>query len=146
MLRAHHGGTISEGLTKMAKILVVDDDPDLLALVVRRLGHAGHRVQSALAGREALALIEERGAPDIVVLDVNMPDLDGLGLLVAVREQTGRADLPAIFLSGRVEAGDVAAGRALGAVYLTKPFVSSALLAAIESQLAKIEVAVPDAW
>jgi DNA-binding response OmpR family regulator len=130
----------------MAKILVVDDDPDLLALVVRRLGHAGHRVQSALAGHEALTFIEERGAPDIVVFDVNMPDLDGLGLLVAVRAQTGRPDLPAVFLSGRVEAEDVAAGRALGAVYLTKPFVSAALLAAVDSQLAKTELAVPDAW
>lgn len=130
----------------MHKILVVDDDPDLLALVVRRLGQAGHRVQSAPGGEEALALVRERGAPDIVVLDVNMPGLDGLELLVALREATESPDLPAVFLSGRVEPEDVEAGRALGAVYLTKPFVSRALLSSIESQLTKGQVAVPGSW
>jgi len=130
----------------MAKILVVDDDPDLRALVVRRLGKAGHRVQEAANGSAALDLIRGKGDPDLLVLDITMPGLTGLELLVAAREQTGHTNLPAVFLSGRVEPTDLAVGRALGAAYLTKPYVSSALLMAIESQLAAAEVFVPSDW
>jgi len=116
----------------MAKVLVVDDDADLLALVARRLRNAGHRVQEAGCGADAEGVIRDKGFPDVLVLDVNMPELNGLQLLSLVRHQTGQADLPAVFLSGRVEPADIAAGQALGAIYLTKPFVNSALLAAVE--------------
>ena len=75
-----------------------------------------------------------------------MPVLNGLELLVALRECTDMPDLPAVFLSGRVEPEDVAAGRALGAVYLTKPYVANALNNAIEALLAAAPVAVPDEW
>nr|MCW2728370.1 response regulator receiver protein [Aeromicrobium sp.] len=87
----------------MAKILVVDDNPDLLALVVRRLQRAGHRVQQAGLPTDALELVRTMGAPDVVVLDVTMPVLNGMELLAALREVTGRPDLPAVFLSGRIE-------------------------------------------
>lgn len=119
----------------MAKVLVVDDDADLLALVGRRLRHAGHRVVEVGCGVDAEAVVRDKGVPDVLVLDVNMPDLNGLELLGRVRNQTGQADLPAVFLSGRVAAEDIAAGQALGAVYLTKPFVNSALLRAVEAVL-----------
>lgn len=130
----------------MAKILVVEDNADLLALVVRQLQRVGHRVQEASSPTDALELVRTKGAPDVAVLDVTMPVLTGLELLVALREITGRPDLPAVFLSGRVEAADIAAGRALGAAYLTKPYVASALHNAINSLLAAAPVAVPDAW
>lgn len=123
----------------VAKILVVEDDPDVRALVVRRLQSAGHRVHGALDATDATAAISERGAPDVVVLDVTMPGIGGLQLLGRVREQTGQAELPAVFLSGRVAPEDIAAGRALGAVYLTKPFVGSALLGAIDAILARTQ-------
>ncbi len=119
----------------MARILVVEDDADLRALVVRRLQYAGHRVQGAEDAMDAMGLVAHKGAPDAVVLDVNMPDIDGFELLGRLREQTGRSDLPAVFLSGRTQLADIAAGRALGAAYLTKPFVSNALIGAIETQL-----------
>ena len=130
----------------MAKILVVEDNADLLALVARRLSRAGHQVREALSPTDALALVRAKGAPDVAVLDVTLPVLNGLELLVALRECTGNADLPAVFLSGRVEPEDVAAGRALGAAYLTKPYVARALETAIGSLLAARPVAVPDAW
>lgn len=130
----------------MAKILVVEDNADLLALVVRRLQRAGHRVQDTALPTEALTLVQTKGAPDVVVLDVSMPVLNGLELLVAIREVTNTPDLPAVFLSGRIEPGDVEAGRALGAIYLTKPYVASALNNAIDTLVAAMPATVPDAW
>lgn len=130
----------------MAKILVVEDNADLLALIALRLQRAGHRVQQTVLPTEALELVRTKGAPDLVVLDVNMPVLNGLELLVAIRECTNEPDLPAIFLSGRIEDEDLAAGRALGAAYLTKPYVASALNNTIESLLAAVPVDVPDEW
>src|SRR3954447_23568795 len=116
----------------MAKILVVDDDPDILQLVEFRLKKGGHRVLAAPGGPEALALVDERGAPDIVVLDVSMPEMDGFETLQRLRATEGLGELPAIFLSARVLPEDIERGRAAGATYLTKPFSAGALLAAIE--------------
>jgi CheY-like chemotaxis protein len=122
----------------MSRVLVVDDDPNLRQLVTIRLQKAGHRVVAADSAAEALAVVEERGAPDVVVLDVTMPGMSGLELLPVMRSIDGCADLPAIFLSGRVEHHDVEAGRALGATYLTKPFSANALCNAVE-RLAPVE-------
>jgi CheY-like chemotaxis protein len=120
----------------MSKLLVVDDDPDILALVQLRLQRAGHRVIGASSGAEALAIVAERGAPDLAVLDVSMPGMSGLELLSTLREQQGQ-ELPAVFLSARVQPEDIERGRALGATYLTKPFIASALLNAVERALAE---------
>jgi CheY-like chemotaxis protein len=119
----------------MSKLLVVDDDPDILALVQLRLQRAGHRVIGASSGAEALAIVAERGVPDLAVLDVSMPGMSGLELLSTLREQQSK-DLPAVFLSARVQPEDIERGRALGASYLTKPFIASALLNAVERALA----------
>ena len=120
----------------MARLLVVDDDPDIRALLEVRLRRAGHLVVGAESGEQALATVAERGAPDLAVLDVLMPGISGLELLARLREQATCDALPAVFLSGRVEPADIAAGQALGATYLTKPVVLSALLAAIDGALA----------
>lgn len=116
----------------MSRLLVVDDDPVVLSLLQLRLKTGGHRVISASDPDEALRVVEQRGLPDVAVLDVSMPGMSGLELLAHLRQRPGAEKLPAIFLSARVEAQDVEAGRALGADYLTKPFVASALLAAVE--------------
>lgn len=118
-----------------ARVLVVDDDPGVRLLVGRRLQQAGHRVQEAAGADEATELVDSRGAPDVVVLDVTMPEVDGFELLGQLREQVDRDDLPAVFLSGRVQPEDIEAGRSLGAVYLTKPFVATALLTAVDRVL-----------
>lgn len=119
----------------MAKILVVDDDADIRTLVETRLRRLGHRVVSAGTGEEALALIAEKGSPDLVVLDVLMPGMSGLDLLGTIREDPALSRVPAIFLSGRVLESDIEAGRALGARYLTKPVVLSALASAVDTAL-----------
>ena len=115
----------------MPRVLVVDDDPNMRDLVSFRLRKAGHRVLTAESGADALAIVEERGAPDVAVLDVMMPGMTGLELLPAMRRHEGLADMPAVFLSGLVDHADVAAGRALDATYLTKPFSGIALENAI---------------
>ena len=118
----------------MARLLVVEDDADVRALVIRRLQQGGHLVQGAAGASEALTLIDAKGSPDLVVLDVSMPDVDGLELLKRLREKI-RPDLPAVFLSGRMRPEDIAAGLALGAKYLTKPFDTTALHRAVDSLL-----------
>ncbi len=129
----------------MARVLVVDDDPDVLNLVAFRLRKAQHKVIAVGGGEQALDVVAERGAPDVAVLDVTMPGLDGLTLLQRLRALEGLEQLPAIFLSARVQPEDIEAGRALGATYLTKPFVATALLNAIEAALNAREAEV-DGW
>jgi DNA-binding response OmpR family regulator len=116
----------------MARVLVVDDDPDLLTLIGIQLRQHGHRVMTAASGTEALEIVGEKGSPDVAVLDVAMPEMNGLELLQRLRAREDGAELPAIFLSARVAPADIAAGQTLGAVYLTKPYVMRVLLAAID--------------
>jgi CheY-like chemotaxis protein len=119
----------------MARLLVVDDDPDTVRIVTFRLQAKGHRVIGATSAREALDAVSARGRPDVVILDVTMPDMTGLALLAELRALDGLDHLPAIFLSARVLPADIEAGKALGASYLTKPFIATALLAAIEEAI-----------
>lgn len=119
----------------MARILVVDDDRTLLKLVQWRLERAGHEVISLASPQNALELVLAGKVPDAVVLDVSMPEISGVEVLQTLRLGFGLNDLPAVFLSGRTSPEAVEAGRALGAIYLTKPFVASALLKAIDQAL-----------
>jgi DNA-binding response OmpR family regulator len=120
----------------VARVLVVEDDLDVRMLVVLRLERAGHRVHGAGGAAEATTLIDDKGAPDLVVLDVNMPDVTGFELLGRIKAQIGRSDLPAIFLTGSLRRDDITTGRNLGALYLTKPFVASSLMDAVDALLA----------
>ena len=115
----------------MSRVLVVDDDEDIRGLVSMRLKAAGHRVVAVSDGNEALALVEARGLPEVAVLDVSMPGMDGFELLQALRD-LGGDDVRVVFLSARVQEHDVARGRQAGATYLTKPFIASALINAVE--------------
>ena len=130
----------------MARLLVVDDDPVVLSLVQLRLKTGGHRVVTATSSDEALRLVEERGLPDLVVLDVSMPGMSGLELLGRLRQLPAAERLPAVFLSARVQPRDIEAGRAMGATYLTKPFVASALLSAIDRALEVTLEMVAEGW
>ena len=119
----------------MARVLVVEDDPDIRSLVEARVRRHGHQVVVASSGEEAVDVVEKEGLPDVAVLDVSMPGMTGFELLKKLRARDDGDALPVIFLSARVQPEDIATGQALGARYLTKPFVASALLEAIEASL-----------
>jgi DNA-binding response OmpR family regulator len=120
----------------MARVLVVDDDPDILALVQFRLRKEGHDVVACGDGASALAAVDAGDAhPDAAVLDVSMPNMSGLALLGELRRREGLENLPAIFLSARIHPEDIHAGQKLGATYLTKPFIAPALVEAVRVAL-----------
>ena len=127
----------------MAKhILVVDDD----ALMRRSLGftleQAGYRVSSADCAEDALALAR-REPPDLTLLDIGLPGMDGLDALRRFQEQ---ADTPLIFVSARRRELDQALGLELGADdYVTKPFDTNVLLARIKAVLRRYDRSVPTA-
>jgi CheY-like chemotaxis protein len=120
----------------MAQLLVVEDNADILHLIWTQMRARGHQVLGASSGPEALAAVELWGPPQVAVLDVAMPSMDGLELLQQLRTATGMPELPAIFLSARVDRETVEAAHRLGAAYLAKPFMEEILYAAIEAALA----------
>ena len=120
----------------MARVLVVDDDPDILSLVQLQLRQAGHATFGASSGPEALAAVEADGAPDVAILDVRMPGMNGFELLSELRTR-GFTDLRVIFLSARAQHEDITNGDTVADAYLTKPYESSELLSEIERVLRK---------
>jgi DNA-binding response OmpR family regulator len=103
-------------------VLVADDDEDILVLVRTVLERAGYEVVVARDGAEAVAAAQER-CPDLAVLDVSMPELDGLEVLRRLRADASTSDVPVLLLSARVQEDDVARGFATGANgYVQKPF------------------------
>jgi two-component system phosphate regulon response regulator PhoB len=104
------------------RILVVDDEPDITALVAYHLARSGYRVSTAANGQDALkAARDER--PDIVVLDLMLPGVSGYEVLRELRRRTETADVGVILLTARREEADRIKGLTLGADdYLTKPF------------------------
>lgn len=109
-------------------ILVVDDDPDLSLLMTLFLRRQGHEVQTAGDGLAALEAIRER-VPEMVVLDWNMPRLDGLGLAAAIREM-GLHALPLLMVTALPDHQRALAAGIDGVV--SKPFTSAALLGAVD--------------
>ncbi len=116
-------------------ILIVDDERDLLDLLAYNLERAGYRVCRAATGREALAEVE-RHRPDLVVLDVMLPDLEGFEVLRSLRSREAFRDLPVILLTARGEEPDKLVGFELGADdYVVKPFSPRELLARVRAVL-----------
>lgn len=122
------------------RIVLADDNADLGAYIQRLLEEQGYEVQVLSNGRQALAAVRAV-KPDLLVTDVMMPELDGFGLLKAVRGDAGLRDLPVIFLSAR--AGEEAKVEGLDAGaddYLVKPFSARELLARVSANIAMARV------
>jgi two-component system phosphate regulon response regulator PhoB len=104
------------------RILVVDDEPDLLELVRVNLAEAGFQVEATTSGREVLERVR-RSAPDLLVLDLMMPDLSGTEICRQIRATPELANLPIIMLTAKAQELDRVVGFELGADdYVTKPF------------------------
>src|SRR5437764_2576138 len=117
------------------RVLVVDDEPDLLELVHYNLTRAGYDVACVMSGAEALSHVRMH-TPDLIVLDVLLPDIDGLEVCKALRRDPLTGAIPIVMLTARSEDADVVAGLELGADdYLTKPFSPRVLLAWIKAVL-----------
>jgi DNA-binding response OmpR family regulator len=118
-------------------ILVADDDDDVRELVVFRLERAGYEVVTAADGEEALELARRR-RPDLCVLDVMMPRLDGFEVTRLLRETDGLSDVPILLLTASVQEAAVAEGMEAGAdEYVNKPFSPQELVERVSAVLGR---------
>jgi len=125
----------SKKQTSQMKVLIVDDEADLVSTVQYRLKFADCAVVTASNGQEGL----ERAAaekPDIILLDTNMPVMNGHEMLERLRADPGLKSIPVIMLTARCEAQDIATASALGVSdYITKPFDFTQLMETIRTVL-----------
>jgi two-component system KDP operon response regulator KdpE len=118
------------------RILIVDDEPNILGTVVTLLRTRGYEVFSAMSGRAGLESVE-RDKPDLVVLDLGLPDMDGVEVCRRIRETM---NLPILVLSARGAEGDKVGALDAGADdYVTKPFGAEELLARVRASLRRVE-------
>lgn len=117
----------------MTKILVVDDDPLIPSMIAHKLGEAGYEVWTAYSGPQALRLIEERGLPHLILVDLHMPGMDGFTLCKAIKTTS---DVPIIILTAVDQEDTIIQALNLYAEdYLVKPFSLRELQARIERVL-----------
>jgi two-component system alkaline phosphatase synthesis response regulator PhoP len=120
----------------MKTVLVVEDEPQIAQIVRDYLQHAGFAVLTAADGAEALALGRER-TPDLLVLDLGLPGMDGLDVARRLRRDT---DIPIIMLTARVDESDRLRGLEIGADdYVTKPFSPREVVARVRAVLRRAE-------
>ena len=109
-------------------IMVVDDNPDIITTVKTILEGRGFTVFSASSGPELLTLLPTQKA-DLIILDIMMPEMDGLEVLTRLKGKTETSTIPVILLTAKVQYEDVLGGYKLGAdYYITKPFTSTQLV------------------
>ena len=110
------------------RILIVDDEKDILEMLKYNLEKEGFDVNSALNGKSAVE-IAGKIKPDLILLDIMMPEMDGLEVLTRLKGKTETATIPVILLTAKVQYEDVLGGYKLGAdYYITKPFTSTQLV------------------
>ncbi|HWG63025.1 MAG TPA: response regulator [Streptosporangiaceae bacterium] len=130
-----HGHSSDEDNRDPATILIADDEQDLRELVAYRLSRAGYGIVEARDGQEALELALNE-PPDMAVLDVMMPRMDGLELTRRLRKDPVTRRVPIILLTASVQEADIRRGLDAGAdYYLAKPFNPAELLARVRAAL-----------
>ena len=118
-------------------ILIVDDEEDIRAVLHARLQTAGFQVQTASNGLDALERIRADPPPDLVILDIMLPDITGLDVCALVKRDRRLRRIPIILLTARSQPRDRLTGAALGAdAFLNKPFSADELLTEIRRLLA----------
>ena len=122
----------------MTRVLIVDDEPAIVRLIRDYLERAGFEVVTAGNGEDALQVFA-RGRPDLVILDLTLPRMDGLDVARALRRA---GDVPIIMLTARTEEADRVAGLELGADdYVTKPFSAREIVARVRAVLRRAQAA-----
>ena len=117
------------------RLLLIDDDPNLILLVKDYLEFRGYEVITAENGREALEVLEQE-IPDMIICDVMMPEMDGYAFVNQVRQEERTSWIPILFLSAKGQSGDKIKGLNIGAdVYMVKPFEPEELVAQVEASL-----------
>jgi two-component system alkaline phosphatase synthesis response regulator PhoP len=125
----------------MARILIVEDDPDILDLISLYLRKAGHTVDTLSQGSSVLSRLRTEPA-DLIVLDLMLPGMGGLEICQALRNDPSMAKLPIIMLTARSDETDRVAGLELGADdYVTKPFSPKELVARVAALLRRVSTA-----
>ena len=123
--------------TRVARILVADDDVDIRELVEFKLSTLGHEVVAVGDGAAAIDACQAH-RPDLAVLDVMMPGVSGLDAIRAIRADPALADLPVILLTARAQESDVETGFDSGADdYITKPFSPRELASRVQALLSR---------
>jgi len=121
------------------RILIVEDDPDIAHLVSRYLDKAGFQTERAATGRDALQAIAAK-LPDLLVLDLMLPHVDGLEICRMLRADSATSGLPIIMLTARAEESERIVGLELGADdYLAKPFSPGELVARVRALLRRVQ-------
>jgi class 3 adenylate cyclase len=122
-------------ITSASRILVVDDTPANILALSATLKEKGYQISVATSGKQALEAVE-RVRPDLVLLDVMMPEMDGFETCRRLKASGATGDIPVIFLTARTETADIVKGFELGAVdYVPKPFNTPELLARVHTHL-----------
>jgi DNA-binding NarL/FixJ family response regulator len=117
------------------RLLLIDDDPNLILLVKDYLEFRGYEVITAENGREALEVLEQE-LPDMIICDVMMPEMDGYTFVNQVRQSERTSWIPILFLSAKGQSQDKIKGLNIGAdVYMVKPFEPEELVAQVEASL-----------
>jgi DNA-binding NarL/FixJ family response regulator len=117
------------------KLLLIDDDPNLILLVKDYLEFRGYEVMAAGNGREALEILN-LNLPDMIICDVMMPEMDGYAFVDKIRQDSRTSWIPIMFLSAKGQSQDKIKGLTTGAdIYMIKPFEPEELVAQVESSL-----------
>lgn len=120
------------------KILVVEDDEDIQELIEFNLAREGYQVLKVLSGEEALS-VQAREKPDLVILDLMLPGLDGLEVCRRLRGRSDADNVPVIMVTAKGEESDIVTGLELGADdYLVKPFSPKVLVARVRNVLRRV--------
>lgn len=123
------------GVGEHKRLLLIDDDPNLILLVKDYLEFRGYEVITAENGQEALETLDQ-DTPDMIICDVMMPQMDGYSLVEHVRKNPRTSWIPVLFLSAKGQSQDRVKGLNTGAdVYMVKPFEPEELVAQVESSL-----------
>src|SRR5882724_9007148 len=119
-----------------SRILIIDDAPANIQTLSTLLKERGHQINIATNGRQALEVLE-RIRPDLILLDIMMPEMDGFETCRRIKASTAWREIPIIFLTAKTDTADIVRGFELGAVdYVAKPFSAHELLARVRTHLA----------